>query len=300
VQTLRLLRDGEIIPGEYRKLFPRVYSALPDGPPFAYLMEFFGDKYTRLSDYLFRGINPTPAEVIINPLLGKVFDLFKIRHDVLLPDPKAIYIDRVAGRLRKAARLSARFQSIATSASIVINSAEYSLYGSYLDAIVPEISSFQPRFASFVHGDMHPGNIFFKGEGDTLELRLIDPKSWIWGDYMFDVGKLLHYTMVTGPREDGNSVELHVVEDQNPPRVEYEIHLSERAQTAVEMTMARLQEFAESNGDVNFQRRLNLSLASNLLGLCENRLNPEHPLEDNAILYYCEGLRYLRQVAEGL
>ena len=66
------------------------------------------------------------------------------------------------------------------------------------------------------------------------------------------------------------------------------------------MTMSRVQEFATTQGDANLQGRLNLSLASNLLGLTENRLKREQPLEDHAILYYCEGLRYLKQVAEGL
>lgn len=299
-QTLRLLRDGGLLPSECRKLFPKVYSFLPEGPPFAYLMEFFGSGYTRLSDYLFRGANTTPAVHVINPLLDNIFRLFENRHDILLPDPKAIYIDRVAERLQKAIRLNLKFRTIATSPRIVINGTEYFSYGSYLEVIIPRISSFQPAFGSIVHGDLHPGNIFFKGEGGALELRLIDPKPWIWGDYMFDVGKLLHYTLVTGPREDSDSVELRIHENETPLRIEYEIRLSERAQKAVQIIMSRLQEFAATHGDAYFQRRLNLSLASNLLGLTDNRLKREQPLEDNAILYYCEGLQYLKQVAEGL
>jgi hypothetical protein len=263
-------------------------------------MEFFGDGYTRLSDYLFRGINPSTIEAVLNPLVGKIFELFGIRHEVLLPDPKAIYIDRVVDRLRRAATLNPKFRAIATSARIAINSAEYSSYGSYLDAIIPKISSFQPPFSSFVHGDPHPGNIFFKGEGGGIEIRLIDPKPWIWGDYMFDVWKLLHYTMVTGPREDSDSVDLRISENDTPPKVQYEIHRSGRAQAAVEIIRSRLQEFSSAHGDASYQRRLDLSLASNLLGLTENRLNREPPLEDAAILYYCAGLRYLKQAAEGL
>ena len=299
-QTLRLLRDGDILPSECRDLYPRVYSLLPDGPPFTYLMEFFGSGYTRLSDYLFRGANTAPVEDVIRPLLDTVFHLFETRHDVLLPHPRAIYLDRVTERLKKAVRLNLKFRTIATSPRIVINSTDYFSYESYLDAIIPRVSSFQPTFSSIVHGDLHPGNIFFKGEGGALELKLIDPKSWIWGDYMFDVGKLLHYTMVTGPHEDARSVDIRVLENETPPKIEYEIHLSERARTAVQMTMSRVQEFATTQGDANFQGRLNLSLASNLLGLTENRLKREQPLEDHAILYYCEGLRYLKQVAEGL
>jgi hypothetical protein len=57
-QTLRYLRDSQILPLEYRELFPRVYAAHTDGPPYAYLMEFFGEGCTKLSDYLFCDENP--------------------------------------------------------------------------------------------------------------------------------------------------------------------------------------------------------------------------------------------------
>ncbi len=165
--------------------------------------------------------------------------------------------------------------------------------------VIDNLAPLRPRFSTFVHGDMHPGNIFFRGEGKALEVNFIDPKPWLWGDYMFDVGKLLHYTLVTGPLEDAHGVRLNIGEGQ-PPKVEYAISLSERAKGLVELTQSHLEQFATQNDDPNFKTRLKLSLATNLLALCANRLDRKEPLVNNAVVFYCEGLRYLRDLAEDL
>jgi hypothetical protein len=299
-QTLRYLRDSQILPLEYRELFPRVYAAHTDGPLFAYLMEFLGEGCTKLSDYLFCGENPVSPDKVLPRLIELIFVLFeRTKRDLLLPNLDAVYIERIRSRLRHAKALNEGFRRIVESERILINSDEFLQYGHYLDALGNKLAPLQPGFSTFVHGDMHPGNIFFIGEGDSLEVRFIDPKSWIWGDYLFDVGKLLHYTLVTGPLEDAHAVRPNISEGQ-PPKIEYEISLSDRARTTVELTRSRLKQFAEHHNDTNYEQRLTLSLATNLLGLCENRLDREEPLYNNAILFYCEGLRHLRKLAEDL
>jgi hypothetical protein len=299
-ETLRHLRDSHMLPAEYRTLFPKVYAAWSESPPFAYLMEFLGDGRTKLNRYLFCGENPISPNRVLRPLIELVFGLFeRTKHNLLIPSLDAIYIERIKGRLRRAKALDDNFRRIVESARIVINSKEYAQYGVYLGALTDKLAPLQPRFSTFVHGDLHPGNIFFRGEGEAFEVNFIDPKPWIWGDYLFDVGKLLHYVMVTGPLEDAHTVRPNIGDEQ-PPRIEYEISLPDRAHRIVDLTISKLEQFATQNDDVNFKPRLKLSVATNLLALCQNRLDRKEPLLDNAVLFYCEGLRYLRELAEDL
>lgn len=290
--TLRELRDGGIIPPQFRPLFPRIYAALVEGPPFAYLMEFFGEGYTELSDHLFLGKTPLPADLVVGNLAETLFGLYgSTKQDLLVPNPEAIYVRRVRDRLHVAERLNPSFGRL-TQTRTSINSQVYESHEVYLEEVVKDLPTFRVPFSTFVHGDIHPGNIFFKLRDGSIDFKFIDPKSWIWGDYMFDVGKLLHYIMVTGPREDAKSVEMKIA-DGDPVTIDYEIPPSPLAEGSAKLLGERLCDFASAHNDLNYRARLDLSLASNLLGLCENRLTKD--AYEGAVLYYCEGLRYLRQ-----
>jgi hypothetical protein len=297
--TLRDLRNSEILPASCRELFPRVYSSSIDVSPFAYIMEFFGDAYTNLRDYLFAGKSPRKYHKVIERVVNVLFDLFRTTvQPNLIPNLTKIYIDRIRERMDGAKGANPKFKALVES-PIVICSEDYAPYVWYLEQVQERLPKLSPPYCTFVHGDPHPGNIFFKLGAGGPTVKLIDPKAWIWGDYIFDVGKFVHYLLVTGPVEDGRGVQVRV-RGGSPTRVDYKIVPPPPALQAVKVAGKHLTKFAKSIGDPHYRIRLNLSLASNLLGLCENRLKRHKPLNQNAVIYYCEGLRYLRLVAEGL
>jgi aminoglycoside phosphotransferase (APT) family kinase protein len=79
----------------------------------------------------------------------------------------------------------------------------------WLDEIgkcLPQAEVLFPSFQTAVHGDSHPANIIIRlepaGKGEyRTEIRLIDPRGWHLGDYVFDLAKLAHYLILVGPVE---------------------------------------------------------------------------------------------------
>jgi hypothetical protein len=76
-KTLQDLRNSEILPADCRDLFPRVYSSSVEVSPFAYIMEFFGDSYTNLREYLFASESQAECLEVIERVVQTLFDLFR-------------------------------------------------------------------------------------------------------------------------------------------------------------------------------------------------------------------------------
>ncbi len=291
--TLCDLQNAGILTPRLRDLFPRVYSSHVDSPPFAYLMEFFGREYTNLREYLF-GKESSPTEATIDRIVQEMFRLFRETvRPTLMPNLHTIYVRRTRERLDEAKRADGHFRTLAES-SLLIGSEQFLPYEYYLEEVEATVSQFQPTFSTFVHGDPHPGNIFFKDDHGSVKIKLIDPKSRVWGDYIFDVAKFLHYVLVTGPVEDVEDKPTVRIEDGRVPHIVYDLVPPPIATRVESLTRRQLEGFATEQGDTGFKGRLDLSMAANLLGLCANRL--ARSLRDNAIIFYCEGLRFLSRL----
>ena len=136
------------------------------------------------------------------------------------------------------------------------------------------LSAVAPPFGTFVHGDPNPENVLVRRHGDgRLEFRLIDPKDWWTGDYLFDVAKLGHYIMVTSPVEHHRVMaEISIAKSAT---ISYDAAALGRQRLVEAALLACVEKFAcdEVLPDCDAWRtRYALAVAANLLGIVGPRL----------------------------
>jgi len=126
---------------------------------------------------------------------------------------------------------------------------------------------------------------------ESQVIKFIDVKEWHAGDYIWDVGTILHNLLVAAPveREGDGSASLE------GSQLTYTFTIPEVYQRVATDVLDRIKDFATSLGDLTWNRRLELSIASNLLGLPEGRLR--RGMTTSALICFGEGVRRLSDFA---
>ena len=300
--AMRAIRDRKDLPARFRDAWPRIH-AVRARSPFAYLMEYFPaeDGWKSLEDRLFptdgtAPVTDTEALRLVQAILDLLFEGYAASVDRRsLPSLEEDYVGRIRARLEEAAGLDARFESRPLS----INGISYRPWRDYLSLIAEQgdfIRSIAPPFGTVAHGDPNPGNIMLRASLSGVEIKLIDPKEWRTGDYLFDLVKLTHFLEGTGPVEKplGNPPSHRWEESEGDAALAYDLDRPEWVELLVAACRERIGSFAEAQGDRHWQARYELGMAANLLGLPAGRLKHKtNPRPQAALLLFAEGLKWL-------
>lgn len=305
--TIRAIRTDPNLPRAFREAWPIIF-ALRSEPPYAYLMEYFPRDagWISLEDRLYPGPDgAAPDRLAVLRLMTRVLDLLfeGYRASVdrrSLPNVAMDYVDRISGRLAEAAKQDARFRP----RPLRIGGRELAPWTDYLERLErrrDRILAVTPAFRTVVHGDPNPGNLLLRTDGGGA-VKLIDPKEWGAGDYLFDIAKITHFLEGTGPIEkpaSGKPPRPQLREEGRVGIVDYEIERPSWTDDAVAVCLEHVREFAEAQGDRAWRARYALAMASNLLGLPIGRLtHKKNPRPEAAFILYCEGLKRLAEACE--
>ncbi len=296
---MRKIRNGSL-PERFRNAWPVVY-AVRNRPPYAYLMEYFpsADGWQSLEDRFYPkpGALPIPDAQAVR-LVNTVLDILFMGYDAswderTLPSLNADYVSRIQTRLVAAANLDPRFRSQPLS----INGTPFEPWKAYLDLLTESASflgTITPPFSTVVHGDPNPGNLLLRTDSSTVEVKLIDPKEWQTGDYLFDIAKLTHFVEATGPIEKPHPdmpLSVSYTDNDGSAELAFRFGLPTWTRPVVDACLSRAEIFAAKRGDKHWAARYELGMAANLLGLPEGRLKKGRP--EAALALYGEGIHWL-------
>ncbi|SDM72147.1 Phosphotransferase enzyme family protein [Catalinimonas alkaloidigena] len=301
------IHNNPKLPDRFKQAWPIIY-AIRDQAPFAYIMEYFPrqDGWISLEDRLFPSagqLPASPAEAV--RCMHAVLDILFLGYQAskatrALPNLLEDYVARISERLAAAADKDSRFES----RPLRINGEEFKPWKNYVGQLADNTSfldSITPRFTTIAHGDPNPGNVLLRLDLDRIEVKLIDPKEWETGDYLFDVAKLTHFILATGPIEKltlSGPTEFKVTDFDTLTDFTYQFEVPQWANDVVAACLDRVRQFAADNNDDYWQARYELAMASNLLGLPVGRL--EKGRSHAAIALYGEGLRWLKKFCSRL
>lgn len=304
--AMRAARSHKSLSERCRNVWPVIY-AIRESAPYAYLMEYFprNDGWVSLEDRLYPGVgvqatSETDVVRFIHPVLDILFETYADSRDTrTLPNLAEDYVGRIKERLTAVGH-DKRF----ASRPLRINGtllAPWQQYVDQLDRGMAYIASITPPFTTVAHGDPNPGNVMLRSNLSTVEVKLIDPKEWQTGDYLFDVAKLTHFLLGTGPIEkpaSGDPIRVDHLEGPDVAELNYRYEVPAWTQGVVAACTERVTQFAEASGDKHWLARYELGMAANLLGLPAGRLKKNRP--DAALALYAEGLLWLKRFCERL
>jgi hypothetical protein len=305
-RTIEDLRnDPRLI--DFGARLPRVYALYEDGPPYAYLMEYFApDVYPSMKQlffdrHLFREPTPAHAASIVGHAVTALADAYtRTRDDRIEPRMMGeAYYARTATNLHAAAKEDSLFAAL----PITINGVALPPWSRLLEAIrthPPGVQRLAPPFVTVVHGDPNPGNILVKRDGDQVaDVKFIDLKDWKYGDYIFDIAKILHFLLHTGPIEElAAFTNFADTTDGSVVAINYDRLVEPFVVAAADHIRALVETLATQLGDSQWKTRLTFAMAANLLGLLPGRLADGRRTE--AAILYAEGLLYLNEFVNTL
>ena len=299
-KVMQQIRGDMDYPQKFREAVPVIY-AVRETPPYAYLMEYFprSDKWRSLEDRLYPPADrpqATQADAVrlMDAALDILFAGYSAKQDNRRPPSINVdYVGRIRDRLTKVASIDDRF----ASRPLVINGTPVDAWGNYLDLLANnenELRSLGPDFSTVVHGDPNPGNIMLSSDVSSIQVKLIDPKDWGQGDYLFDIAKITHFLLATGPIEkpaSGGPTKATYFYEDAIANLSYEVNRPDWTHMLVEACLNRAGQFAEEHGDEQWRARYELGMAANILGLPDGRLQKKR--EDAALALFGEGLLWL-------
>ena len=315
---LRRIKEMDIS-DEVRMAFPYVYAILRGRSKHAYMMEYIPETSLakRLVDANNRG--DTRACGSYNHLsLDLLFKMYSEGLNIngtktLLPNIRFIYLDRIKDRLTK--NLPEELEYLVENEGAIKRNGKTIRINNPCRDLVDSIEKnwdslsgiLNPGFSTLVHGDSHPGNILINP--DNRLVRFIDPKEWENGDYLFDIAKFLHYLEVTWnimDSADGYTKPQYTT-SHNSWKLSYELKPPTWVGSAREMAESEIQRFLNLNAlnDHDWNLRLRLGMASNLLGVARSRYDkltnadnaPSNTL-DLARICFAEGVIHLQGFVE--
>lgn len=288
----------------WAKHLPRVFADQVDHPPYAYVMEDFRreDGFRDLAFWLFDSeLVPAAREVQATFLLDHALDVLAniyrstVNRNSITNVEGEAYLGRIRDRMQEAARLFSGFDDkLLVLPDVTLPS--WNTLVNRLSADKGWLSKVMAPFETAVHGDPHPGNLVVRmpatgAGGVEIDLRIIDPKGWNQGDYVFDLTKLAHYVEATGPLERWKlSADCSFELTSDELRVS---HVPVVPAWLTELTARirrRAQSLGNELGDSGAALRFELGMASNLLGLVAARYETDPAL---ATALYVRGLSWL-------
>lgn len=308
--AMRAIKNNDNLPLRFRNAWPVIY-AVRDKVPYAYLMEFFPkqDGWVSLEDRLYpvnqdQPVTLAEATRLMNKVLDILFEGFEgSLNKRITTSLDADYYKRIKERLAETSIKDKRFASI----PLTVNDERIEPWEHYLkvmDRNLVYMAKIASPFSTVVHGDPNPGNLMLRSTMAGVELKLIDPKEWVIGDYLFDICKITHFLECTGP------VEKPVTGKPTLAGFEFgdagavatlsydEVHVPEWTTVLVNACLEKVRTFAQTHGDEHWTARYELGMAANLLGLPLNRLNKDR--NHSALILYGEGLKWLHRFCERL
>jgi Phosphotransferase enzyme family len=275
---LRRLASDPVLPAATRRAFPRIYAIDDEGPIYGYLMEDLSS-FTPLHLTLEHDGGRT-ARRLIDDLWSSILEpaYRATRSTRLAPNVSEDYFKRSRGRLDKAVA-AGELPAGDEPLRLVWDDTTLELAGGWsevLDAADVLLGTVVPPYSTFVHGDPNPENVLWREDEDgNVEFRLIDPKTWWTGDYLFDVAKISHYVLVTAPVQSGAVPSARMVRERGTTILSFD-RPSLISSTKVDDWIAnRVGRFADDAGLSDcpgWQTRYQLALAANLLGIVGPRL----------------------------
>lgn len=299
---LRSASTDPRLPEATRRAFPQIFAVDDVGPIYGYLMESLED-YTTFASLL---VDDDPAmrervlEVAWNDVLAPAY--LATRQKRVIPNVVEDYFVRAEDRLARAVdRGLLMTRDVPLSVRTGDTTFEYdSGWGPLVDRARERLVGLAPPFSTFVHGDPNPENLLWGATEDGgLRVRLIDPKDWGRGDYLFDAAKIGHYLRVTSPVEDRHpAVDVAL---SGSPAIEYDRDaLSAHADLEAKLVdlVAVTAHDQELPDNERWKERYELAVAANLLGIVGPRLERAAdggPATDFLLgwIAFAEGLRGL-------
>lgn len=290
------------LPEATRGAFPQIFAVDDVGPIYGYLMENL-EEYATFASLLAGGdeaMRSCVLELAWSDVLAPAY--LATRQKRVIPNIVEDYFVRAEGRLARAVErglLPPRDVPLSIRTGDTSFDVE-SGWGPLLDSAQERLGTVAPPFSTFVHGDPNPENILWGAvEDGRLRVRLIDPKDWGKGDYVFDAAKIGHYLRVTSPVEDRNpAVEVRLTDS---PVIAYDrtplsVHADLEAKL-VELVAVTAQD-QELPDNERWKERYELAVAANLLGIVGPRLERAAdggPATDFTLgwVAFAEGLRGL-------
>lgn len=268
---LRRMTSDPMLPAVTRAAFPAVF-AIDDTPPlFGYLMELVEDAEPL---HLALRRQDDSAPLLITGLWEQV----------LVPAYKASKNTRLAHNLHEDyfARARGRLQAAADADALPggdvpikiydgSRNIEISGWSRMLDHADKLLATVKPPFGTWVHGDPNPENaLWFRQPDGSVGFRMLDPKDWWIGDYIFDAAKLGHYAVVTAPTEAG-VIDGVMSRTEGKLEITYDSAAMAWGKDVEVQLLARVGEFANMAGDRDWEKRYQLAFAANLLGIAGPR-----------------------------
>ena len=262
------------LPHATRETFPRIYAIDDVGPIFGYLMESL-EGYVPLSETIAGGDDVIGSQILAVAWQRLLEPAYRAtRQQRLVPNVTEDYFVRAARRLQAAASegllpgSDAPLRIVAGGETVEFARG----WGEAVARASNRLRAVAPCFGTFVHGDPNPENVLWRAEGNgNVAVRLIDPKDWRVGDYLFDAAKIGHYLRVTSPvgrlpcaasqQSDGTCRTVQYTTD------------GLRAKAALEEGFLGLvAEFAAEAEGPMWRVRYELAVAANLLAIAGPRL----------------------------
>lgn len=305
-RIMRDARNDSRLTEKARSAWPVVY-AIREEAPYAYLMEYFprDEGWISLEDRLYpvagsQSTSDSDAIRFVHAVLDVLVETYASSANMrTVPSIDQDYVGRIINRLQAVAD-DKRF----ASQPLRINGEHFEPWQHYLDRLKANkgfIAAIAPPFTTIVHGDPNPGNLMLRTDLHSIEVKLIDPKEWQIGDYLFDIAKITHFVEGTGPIEKpahGEPTQVEYVETGGKAELRYRIDQPAWTRGVVDACLDRVRQVAQSKGDEQWLARYELAMAANLLGLPEGRLKKQRP--HAALALYGEGLRWLKRFCERL
>ena len=288
-------------------LFPRVLAMQVDSQPYAYAMEDFRqeDGYKDLSKWIFEDKLLPEARIaqsksLLSAVLARIQPIYLESRDTnSKPNLEGdAFLGRIRSRMIEAEKLDDGFAAELVQAdSDSLYSWRWQLHE--IEKRRPQAEALLPNFQTAVHGDSHPGNIIIRlqpaGKGDyKTEIRLIDPRGWQLGDYVFDFAKLAHYLILVGPVERWSvGADCTYATSAKTLRVDSLPEIAAWLFDLEKMISNAAKSLGESMGDPGVEARYELAMASCFLGSVPVRWKNHQQLM--AVLMYVEGLKWLNK-----
>lgn len=274
---LRRVGSDPSLPGATRRAFPRVYAIDDEPPIYGYLMEHlsgFTPLHTSMATIGAAGMRKVVGELwdsVLEPAYRAT------RSTRVVPNVDEDYFVRARHRLAEAASLGllpGPAEPMRIEAGVATSSVPNG-WGGVLTAASVALADVRPTFSTFVHGDPNPENILWRRDDDgTPSFRLIDPKTWWIGDYLFDAAKIGHYLSVTLPVEQmGQEARWH--REGSDHVISYDRDALADFRALDGDLLAGVERFAEDPELPDcreWRTRYQLALAANLLGIVGPRL----------------------------